>query len=125
MLKKTEFIDIQLRPEYPVIHIPEDHNFPLPEIRELQDDPDITLHISNEPDGHGIPILDEIINNKPFQIIVERNPHHKLKITNQTYDGQTIKNVKIPLHSPDLVTELLRDHTDPSRINYYIFMIGT
>lgn len=111
--------NVPITSEYPVVHIPEDPNFSEPEINIT--DPDITVHTSNQPDNYGIPILDEIINNKSFQILVKQNPHPKLDISIENIDGHIIKNIKIPLHSFDLVTEFLRDHTDPSKTNYIYF----
>lgn len=108
--------------EPPTIHIPEDPDFVSPEF-EIQNIPDEneTVHTASQNNDHGIPILDEIINNKSFQLIIERNPHHKLEVKTQNIDGSTVKNVKIPLHSPKLITQLLKEHINPSKTIYIYF----
>lgn len=45
-------------------------------IIEISDN-DETVHTSIDPNTSTIAIIDDIINNKPYQIVIDRTPHNK------------------------------------------------
>lgn len=68
-----------------------------------------TAHSSNTPETlNDIPILDEIINNKPIQIIVKKSPHGAyVKTTHENFDGNKIIKTTLPLNTT-AITDFLK-----------------
>lgn len=92
-------------------------------IQDIQiNDTNDTVHTSsNETRNNGIPILDEIINNKLNQIIIDKNAHPGIKISEMKIDDKTIKTIKIPLNDPQSIIDTLKNYIDPDRRTYIYF----
>lgn len=76
---------------------------------------------SNETSQNAIPILDEIINNKFNQIIVEPNVHQNLKVQQKTKDKYKIINVSIPKFNYDLTLQFLKEYVTPGKTTFIYF----
>ncbi|CAH2009784.1 unnamed protein product [Acanthoscelides obtectus] len=81
-----------------------------------------TAHTCNAENNFndGIPILDEIINNKVTQVIVSKNPHNQTDVKQETFDNHKILYVKIP-NSASAINEFLREYTSNDRTFYLYF----
>lgn len=63
-----------------------------------------TVHSSNnETTNSGIPILDDIINNKHFQILLKPNVHNAFEAIPKNFENLKILEVKIPKLKKNLV----------------------
>ena len=47
-------------------------------------------------------VLDEIINNKPYQFLIKKNPHAKIKVLFEYFEKHAINNCEIP-NNPNLI----------------------
>lgn len=86
-----------------------------------QNDFSETVHTSIENENNDIPILDEIINNKSLQLIIDKNVHPNLNVTQTKIDSNTVKYVKIPLYNPDEIIKLIKEHVSPNTTTYIYF----
>nr|CAI5843635.1 unnamed protein product [Callosobruchus analis] len=70
--------------------------------------------------NQGIPILNEIVNNKATQIIISKNPHDQVDVKQENFDHHKIIYVKIP-NSIVAIKQFLRDYTSNDRTFYLYF----
>lgn len=82
---------------------------------------DNTAHTSPETRNEGIPILNEIINNKHFQIILDRTPHEDIKVKQQKLDGYTVNHIKTPLNETSII-RILKEYVNPNGHTHIYFL---
>lgn len=70
-------------------------------------------HTSIDPNTATIAIIDDIINNKPYQIVVDRTPHNKFTWEDHEFENHEIKIVEINPNDSQNFIKLLEYHVNP------------
>ena len=88
-----------------------------------KEDTPLTAHSTNTHNtvNDGIPILDEIINNKPYQMIITKNPYNKTDVSWDIFEKHNIWNVKIPKSNQQLIFDFLKNYTADNKTFYLYF----
>lgn len=70
---------------------------------------------------NSIPILDEMINNKPYQMRITHNPHDKIMVQPSSDGSNKIFEIKIPTFNRNLILKVLKEFVLPGRKIYIYF----
>lgn len=80
-----------------------------------------TAHSYTGDTADSIPIIDEIINNKSNQILIELNPYNKLDVKEENFEHHKILIAKVPKNNEETIFNLLKEYTTNNRTFYIYF----